>query len=75
MQHRSASRPDHRSRAKRWISHVAGLAEAQSEYAAWLDSLPENPRDSALAEALQAIRDLDLTGRQAIMPPRGFGRD
>jgi len=66
---------DHRGRAKRWISHVAGLVEAQIEYAAWLDGLPENLRDSALAEALQAICDLDLTELQAIEPPRGFGRD
>ena len=75
MQHRSASRPDHRSRAKRWTSHVVGLVEAQIEYATWLDGLPENLRDSALAEALQAICDLDLTELQAIIPPRGFGRD
>src|SRR5271165_4878211 len=30
---------------------------------------------SATAEALQAICDLDLTELQAIVPPRGFGRD
>jgi hypothetical protein len=66
---------DHRSRAKRWTSHVVGLVEAQIEYAAWLDGLPENLRDSALAEALQAICDLDLTELQEIIPPRGFGRD
>jgi uncharacterized membrane protein len=66
---------DHRGRARRWTDNVAGLVEAQVEYAAWLDSLPENLRDSALAEALQAICDLDLTDLQAIVPPRGFGRD
>ena len=55
--------------------HVAGLVEAQVEYAAWLESLPDNLRDSPLAEALQAICDLDLTELQAIEPPRGFGRD
>jgi hypothetical protein len=49
--------------------------EAQVEYAAWLDNLPENRRDIALGEALQAICDLDLTELQAIIPPRGFGRD
>jgi hypothetical protein len=37
--------------------------------------LPENLHDSALAEALQEICDLDLTELQAIVPPRGFGRD
>ncbi|MGA8192843.1 MAG: hypothetical protein WB902_05700, partial [Acetobacteraceae bacterium] len=40
---------DHRNRAKRRTSHVVGLVEAQIEYAAWLDRLPENLRDSALA--------------------------
>jgi hypothetical protein len=66
---------DHRGRARRWTDHVLGLVEAQVEYAAWLDSLPDNLRDSALAEALQTICDLDLTELQAIAPPRGFGRD
>ena len=66
---------DHRGRARRWTDHVAGLVEAQVEFAAWLDSLSENLRDSALAEALQAICDLDLTEIEAIIPPRGFGRD
>ena len=66
---------DHRGRARRWTDHVVGLVEAQVEYAAWLDGLPENLRDSALAEALQAICDLDLSELQAIVPPRGFGRD
>jgi hypothetical protein len=66
---------DHRGRARRWTDHVAGLIEAQVEYAAWLESLPENLRDSPIAEALQAICDLDLTEIQAIIPPRGFGRD
>jgi hypothetical protein len=27
---------DHRGRARRWTDHVAGLVEAQVEYAAWL---------------------------------------
>jgi hypothetical protein len=49
--------------------------EAQIEYAVWLESLPDNLRDSPLAEALQAICDLDLSELQAIVPPRGFGRD
>jgi hypothetical protein len=66
---------DYRGRARRWTDHVTGLVEAQVEFAEWLDSLPDNLRDSALAEALQAICDLDLTELQAIIPPRGFGRD
>ena len=66
---------DHRGRARRWTDNVAGLVEAQVEFAAWLDSLPDNLQDSATAEALRAICDLDLSELQAIIPPRGFGRD
>ncbi|MGD0106409.1 MAG: hypothetical protein ABSC06_20575 [Rhodopila sp.] len=75
MQHRSAPRPDHRSRARRWDDTVAELTKLQAEYAAWLQNLPENLQDTATAEALRAISDLDLSELQAIVPPRGFGRD
>jgi hypothetical protein len=37
--------------------------------------LPESLRDSATAEALQAIVELDLDVLADIQPPRGFGRD
>jgi hypothetical protein len=66
---------DQRSRARRWHDAVAELTALQAQYAAWLDSLPDSLRDSATAEALQAICDLDLADLQAINPPRGFGRD
>ncbi len=66
---------DHRSRARRWHDTVAELTELQAKYVAWRDALPANLQDSALADALQAICDLDLTELQAIEPPRGFGRD
>ena len=66
---------DHRSRAQRWNDNVAGLLQAQAEYAAWLESLPESLQESAIADALRAIVDLDLTEVQAVIPPRGFGRD
>jgi hypothetical protein len=66
---------DHRGRARRWNDAVAILTELQGQYAAWLERLPDNLRDSATAEALQAICDLDLTDLQAVIPPRGFGRD
>ena len=66
---------DHRCRARRWNDNVAGLVEAQAEYAAWLDSLSDSLQDSATAEALRAICEMDLTELQAIEPPRGFGRD
>ena len=67
--------PDHRSRARRWQDAVSELTELQAHYAAWLEALPANQQDSALAEALQAICDLDLTELQTVVPPRGFGRD
>ena len=66
---------DHRGRARRWDDHVAGLMQAQGEFAAWLESLPDSLQDSATAEALRAICDLDLSELQAAIPPRGFGRD
>ena len=47
----------------------------QGQYAAWLKSVPDNLQDSATAEALHAICDFDLTELEAIVPPRGFGRD
>ena len=66
---------DLRGRARRWTDHVTRLVEAQVEFAAWVESLPDNLQDSATAEALRAICDLDLSELQAIVPPRGFGRD
>jgi hypothetical protein len=66
---------DHRSRARRWDDTVAELIKLQAEYDAWLQNLPENLQDTATAEALRAISELDLSELQAIVPPRGFGRD
>ena len=66
---------DHRSRARRWRDAVAELLDLQSQYVAWLEALPSNLQDSAIAEALQVICDLDLAELQAVDPPRGFGRD
>ena len=65
----------HRSRAQRWRDTVAELVVLQQEYAAWLVALPDSLQESSLAEALQAICDLDLDELQAIDLPRGFGRD
>ena len=64
-----------RSRARRWHDAVAELTASQTQYAEWLEALPANQQDGALADALRAICDLDLTELQAIEPPRGFGRD
>ena len=66
---------DRRSRAQRWRDIVAELLTMQAEYAAWSDGLPDNLRDSATAEALQAIVDLNFDDLAAIVPPRGFGRN
>ena len=66
---------DRRSKARRWSDAVQELADLQAEYQAWLDSLPENLRSSAVAEQLEAICDLDLDALQEVEPPRGFGRD
>jgi uncharacterized membrane protein len=66
---------DHRGRARRWDDHVAGLVEEQLEFMAWLESLPDNLQDSATAEVLRTICEFDLSELQAIVPPRGFGRD
>jgi hypothetical protein len=64
-----------RSRGLRWRDAVAELVVLQQEYAAWLAALPDSLQESALAEALQAICDLDLDELQTIELPRGFGRD
>ena len=80
---RGAARPviryrraaDHRSRAQRWHDAVAVLIALQAEYRAWLEALPDNLQESATAQALQAIDELDLAELAAIEPPRGFGRD
>ena len=42
---------DHRGRARRWTDHVAGLVQAQAEYAAWLENPPDSLQDGTTAEA------------------------
>ena len=66
---------DRRSRPQRWRDAVAELVELQDEYRAWRDSLPDNLAESATAEALRAVCDLDLSELESVEPPRGFGRD
>jgi hypothetical protein len=67
--------PPRHSRSRRWNDAVASLTALVAEYTAWLDALPDNQQDSATAEALRAIAELDLGELHAIQPPRGFGRD
>jgi hypothetical protein len=66
---------DRRSRIQRRNDTIATAVDPQAEYAAWLEALPDNQQDSALAEAMRAIVEFDLSELQAIKPPRGFGRD
>ena len=66
---------DRRTRPQRWHAVVAELLALQAEYTAWADVLPDGLRDTATAEALQAIVDLDLTDLADIEPPREYGRD
>jgi hypothetical protein len=54
---------------------VAELVSLQDEYMAWLDSLPPSLENSATAEALRSICDLDLSELESVEPPSGFGRD
>jgi hypothetical protein len=66
---------DRRTRPQRWDDAVAELVGLQAAYAAWNEALPDGLRGTATADALQAIADLDLGELQAIVPPRGYGRD
>ena len=60
-----------RSRSRRWNDALAEMFAVQTKCAAWFDALPESPRDSATAEALQEMIDLNLEGMGAVQPPRG----
>jgi len=66
---------DRRTRPQRWRDAIAELIALQAEYADWAEALPDGLRDSATAEALQAIVDLDVDELAAIEPPRGYGRN
>jgi hypothetical protein len=65
---------DRRARPQRWADAVETLRQLQAEYQDWLDNLPESLQDSALADKLQAVCDLDLDELDVDLP-RGFGRD
>jgi hypothetical protein len=58
-----------------WGDSVVELLGLQGEYQAWLDALPGSLVDSATADALRVICDLDLSELASVEPPRGFGRD
>ena len=66
---------DRCSRPQRWRDALSTLLTLQAEYADWLEALPDSLQDSATADALVAIVDLDLTFLADVEPPRGYGRD
>ena len=66
---------DRRSRPQRWQDAVRTLLDLQNEYREWLDHLPDSLRESALADKLEAICDLDLDELDGVEPPLGYGRD
>ena len=70
-----AASADRRSRPRRWRDAVAELLALQAEYAAWLEALPDSLQDTATAETLAAIVELDLDGLASTELPRGYGRD
>jgi len=69
------AQPPRRSRTKRWNDALAEMFAIQAECAAWFDALPASLRDSATAEALEAMIELDLDSIAAVQPPLGYGRD
>ena len=73
LQYRRAQ--DRRSRPQRWQDAVRTLLVLQDEYQAWLDNLPASLQESALAQKLEAMCELDLSALESAEPPRGFGRD
>jgi hypothetical protein len=66
---------DRRSGLQRWDDATNVLLVLQAHYVDWLTALLGSLRDTATAEALEAIADLDLTALAETKPPRGYGRD
>ncbi len=75
MQPGKAASAHKRSRPRRWRDAVAELLALQAEYAAWLQALPDSLQDTATAETLAAIVELDLDALASTELPRGYGRD
>ena len=62
-------------RIQRWDDATNALLGIQAECVNWLEALPDSLRSTAMAEALEAIADLDLSALAEVKPPRGYGRD
>ena len=65
---RSRRRHDRPLRPQRWTEAVETLQELQEQYHEWLNNLAEPLHDSALAEKLRAICDLDLAQLDVALP-------
>lgn len=65
---------DRSGRAQRWRDAVAEPVELQADCQLWLDGLPEGLADTATADALRVVCEVDLSGLE-VDPPQGFGRD
>ena len=68
--------------ASRAITALEELQEMQSEYQDWMATLPDNLRESAVAEKLESITEIDFDGAIETVSaaedadlPLGFGRD
>jgi hypothetical protein len=66
---------DRRSRPQRWDDATNVLLAIQVECVDWLAALPDSLRGTPMAEALEAIAELDLSALAEVRPPRGYGRD
>ena len=78
-----------KSRPARWseaashaITALEELQEIQSEYEYWMESLPDNLRESAVAEKLESVTGIDFASAIETVSeaedadlPLGFGRD
>jgi hypothetical protein len=77
------------SRSASWRFHLARARESiealqvrQESYADWRDNLPETLQDTATAEKLDAVADIDFDAALEVIEeaeqldlPQGFGRD
>jgi len=66
---------DRRAKAQRWRDAVAELVTLQEDYRGWLEALPESLQESATADVLRAITEIDLSELESVEPLRGYGRD
>jgi hypothetical protein len=66
---------DRRTRQRRWRDAAQELFDIQADCQVWLDNLPEGLKDSTIAEHLREVCEVDLSPLDAVLPPKGFGRD